>query len=139
MENYKAAFGGEGGCWVRLVPKAAIGGVSPIRGLCSICGCAGVRLTMKVYTSYRFLRFKDVRSHLLRHDNPIANNPLNNHNREAACKLRAAPRLTERSFPSAVARSEACLGLYIKVINETVMQRLAEEFRTSIEVVQGSR
>jgi hypothetical protein len=29
MENYKAAFGGEGGCWARLVPKAAIGGVSP--------------------------------------------------------------------------------------------------------------
>lgn len=57
MENYKAVFG-EGGYWVRLVQKAAIGGVSPIHRLCSIC----VRLAMKVYTSYRFLRLKDERS-----------------------------------------------------------------------------
>jgi hypothetical protein len=57
MENYKAVFG-EDGCWARLVQKAAIGGVSPIYRLCSIC----VRLTMKGYTYYRFLRIKGERS-----------------------------------------------------------------------------
>jgi hypothetical protein len=90
MENYKAVFGE--GCWARLVQNAAIGGVSPIHRLCSIC----VRLTMKGYTSYRFLR----------HGNPTANNsPLDS--REAACRPHV--RLTERSFPSAVA-SDARLG-----------------------------
>jgi hypothetical protein len=28
--HYKSAFGGEGGCWARLVPEVAIDGVSPI-------------------------------------------------------------------------------------------------------------
>jgi hypothetical protein len=35
MENCKTAFGGEGG-WARLVPKVAIGGVSPIHRLYNI-------------------------------------------------------------------------------------------------------
>jgi hypothetical protein len=61
--------------------------------------------SMRVYTSYHFLRLKDERSHLLRHDNP-----LNNHS-------------TAGQHASAVGRNEACLGLSIEVVSTSLSCR----------------